>query len=310
MNDSHLPTRKDFLITLAGGALLSRVNAAEPSRGKLLIVAAHPDDEYAFTAATYRLVRECGWIADQVVLTNGESGYRYAALAETFYGVSLAPTPEGRARLAEIRKTEAANAGKILGIRRHYFLDQRDLGFEADAAAADTGNWDRPHLQTFLLELLRREHYDAIFTLLPTGGTHAHHRAATLLVLEAVSHLPGERPLVLGADPRGQDDPIPTFAGLPQEPLTRTVSAAAALVFDRDTLFGYREALSYQIVVNWLIAEHKSQGLFQNDYNRHRFEDFWLFQVSGEGAMQRLDELRMLFRPDNVQTFAQKGSSK
>jgi LmbE family N-acetylglucosaminyl deacetylase len=302
MIDGTFPTRKEFLMTMASAALLPAVVSADVSRPKLLMVAAHPDDEYAFSAATYRLVREAGWIADQVVITNGESGYRYAALAETFYGVSFAPTNEGRAHLAEIRKKEARNAGKILGIRRHYFLDQKDLGFDADRADAVTENWDRPYLRTFLSGLLDRERYDAVFTLLPTAETHGHHRAATLLALEAASGLSGGRPLVFGVEPRGKDEPPLRFSGLGGVPLTRTLDAAPSLVFDRDASFGYRNSLSYRIVVNWLIAEHKSQGLFQNDSNKHEFEQFWLFAASGEDALERLSQLQTLLRFSSTQT--------
>ena len=299
------PTRKDFLLAMAGGALMAQNAAAQPAHGKLLIVAAHPDDEYAFAAATYRLVREAGWVADQVVITNGEAGYRYSALAEAFYGVPLTPTAEGRARLAEIRKKETANAGKILGIRHHYFLDQKDLGFDTDASTADSSNWDRPYLRKFLADLLNREQYDAVFTLLPTASTHGHHRAATLLALEAVDHVAGVRPIVFGVDAGGKDEAPLTFAGLPGEPLTRTVSEAPALVIDRDVSFGYRDALSYRIVVDWLIAEHKTQGLFQSDYDQHRFERFWLFAASGGEAPQRLAGFEAQF-----QTPPQKGTSK
>jgi len=83
--DTASPTRKEFLLAMAGAALLPRVAPAQAAHGKLLIVVAHPDDESAFAAATYRLVRESGWIADQVTITDGESGYRYATLAETYY---------------------------------------------------------------------------------------------------------------------------------------------------------------------------------------------------------------------------------
>ena len=71
---------------------LAALLTAEPqtsvggTQPKLLIVVAHPDDEYMFAATTYRLVRELHWVADQVVITNGESGYRYASLAEAIYG--------------------------------------------------------------------------------------------------------------------------------------------------------------------------------------------------------------------------------
>jgi N-acetylglucosamine malate deacetylase 2 len=294
-----LPSRKEFLLALAGSALLPQAATAQPGRGKLLIVIAHPDDEYAFAAATYRLVRECGWTADQIVITNGESGYRYSTLAEAFYGVSLGTSGEGRANLTEIRKQEARNAGKILGIRQHYFLDQEDLGFDTNAASADSSNWDRPHLRTFLVDRLNREKYDVVFTLLPTEQTHGHHRAATLVALEAVSNLTGPRPLIFGAEPRGKDEAALTFSGLPGQPLTRTLREAPVLVFDREAAFGYHESLNYQIVANWLIAEHKSQGLFQKDSGRHRFEQFWLFAASGQAAFEYLSPFQKMLDPSN-----------
>jgi LmbE family N-acetylglucosaminyl deacetylase len=310
MSEERPPSRKEFLLALAGGALLPQVAKAQTGRGKLLLVTAHPDDEYAFAAVTYRLVRECGWTADQIVITNGESGYRYATLAETFYGVSLAGSGEGRANLSAIRKQEARNAGKILGIREHYFLNQQDLGFDANAASADSSNWDRPYVRKFLADALGREKYDAVFTLLPTAQTHGHHRAATLLALEVVSNLAGQRPLIFGAEPREKDEATPAFSGLPDEPLTRTQRATPALVFDREAAFGYHDLLNYQIVVNWLIAEHKSQGLFQKDSGQHRFEQFWLFAASGETASQRLSQLQTMLDPSKRQTIAQKGTNK
>jgi hypothetical protein len=74
------------------------------------------------------------------------------------------------------------------------------------------------------------------------------------------------------------------------------VAPAPVLLFDRASSFGYRNALNYQIVVNWVIAEHKSQGLFQNDYSRHEFEQFWLFEASGKDAIERLPRLQALLR--------------
>jgi N-acetylglucosamine malate deacetylase 2 len=295
--DEPLPTRKDFLrvIVIAGGALLPQLLNSQPGPGKLLIVVAHPDDEYAFAATTYRLVREAGWIADQVIVTDGESGYRYSSLAEIFYGVPLAQANDEHARLASIRKEEASRAGKILGIRRHYFLDQKDLGFTTDAAAASASNWHIERLRKVLSDLLNREKYDVIFTLLPTSDTHGHHRAATLLALDVVASLPEDRrPLTFGAEPRSKSDAPNTFAGLPEHPLTRTVNTTPAVVFDRHTSFGYHNALNYQIVVNWVIAEHKSQGLFQTDCGRHDFEEFWLFDVSGQDTVRSLARLQTL----------------
>jgi LmbE family N-acetylglucosaminyl deacetylase len=291
--ETPLTTRKDFLRNLAGLALLPTGAPAQSTPPKLLLVVAHPDDEYMCAASTYRLVHELGWTADQVVISNGESGYRYASLAESVYGVALSTVADARANLPAIRKEEVVQAGKILGIRQHYFLDQRDLGFSTSAAQADTSNWDRPHISQFLSDLLNRERYDAVFTLIPTAQTHGHHRAATILALEAVSLLPPDRrPLIFGVDANSRRDPPPSFTALPSVPLTVPVSADSFLVFDRTTSFGYHHALNYQIVVNWVIAAHISQGLFQVDAGRHELEQFWLFKASGNDALARARKFR------------------
>jgi LmbE family N-acetylglucosaminyl deacetylase len=277
---------------MAAAALAPVEAGAEPVAHKALAVVAHPDDEYAFAGTLYRLIHEQGWTADQVVITNGEAGYRYSALAEAFYGVPLTSEADGRAHLPAIRQEETRRSGKVLGIRRHYFLNQKDSGFATDAATADAGNWDRPALLAFLADLLGRERYDVVFTLLPTEQTHGHHRAATLLALEAVSRLPSvRRPLVFGADAQDKTEAPVRFAGLRDNPLSATVSPDPVLVLDRAQRFGYRNALNYQIVVNWVVAEHKSQGLLQTDAGRHELEDFWLFQGGAEG-FELLDELR------------------
>jgi LmbE family N-acetylglucosaminyl deacetylase len=270
-----LSTRKDFFKQAAGLALTSSLARASDGGPKLLIVVAHPDDEYMFAATTYRLVRELGWTADQVVITNGEAGYRYSALAELVYGTKL--TQEN---LPSIRREEVLRAGKLLGIRRHYFLDQRDLGFTSSASRADTSNWDRPRISQFLSDLMAKERYDAVFTLLPSPETHGHHRAATLLALEAVDGLQeSERPLVFGAD---AEEGVRAFEG--SNPFTATVQREPSITFDRTWSFGFHNGLNYQIVVNWVIAEHKSQGLFQNDAGKNRFERFWLFRIGGREA--------------------------
>ena len=291
--DALLPTRKSFLLTLAGAALLQEALASAEQERKILIVVAHPDDEYAFAGSVYRLVREGGWTADQVVITDGESGFRYSTLAEEFYGVPLADAKDARTHLPAIRKEEARRAAKVLGLRNQYFLDQRDTGFDREASSADASNWDRAKVRAFLGDLLARERYDIVVTLLPTAQTHAHHREAALLTLEAVSELPAAlRPLVFGVEAHGKREEPLRFAGLEAARLTRTVGDAPALAFDRTTPFGFRDSLDYRIVVNWVIAEHKSQGLFQMDYSKDELEQFWLFAVSGADSGPRLESLR------------------
>jgi len=256
------------------------------------MVVAHPDDEYMFAATTYRLAHELGWTADQVVITNGEAGYRYSSLAESVYRIRLADEGDGRAHLPAIRREETLRAGKLLGVRKHFFLDQKDLGFATVAAEADATNWNRQRIGRFLSELLPKERYDAVFTLLPTRETHGHHRAATILTLEAVARLPeNERPIVFGADASPDAEPSP-FEGLPGIPLTATVSGNPTISFGRNASFGYHNALSYQIVVNWVIAEHKSQGMFQNEAGKNRFEHLWLFREGPADPIFRAGELQ------------------
>lgn len=306
MTSPFASTRKEFIQAITGLAMVPAIASAErhepDGQLKVLIVVAHPDDEYAVAATTYRVTHELGGTADQLVITNGEGGYRYSTLAESIYRVSLTKESDGRAHLPAIRKAETLRAGEILGIRHHHFLNQRDSGFMDNAASASTGNWDQRHIVSTLVNLMEHERYDFIFTLLPTVETHAHHRVATLLVLEAVSRLPeATRPAVLGADPGSKQD-NPRFAGLPLLPRTATDSDRPLVRFDRTTPFGYQDALNYQIVVNWVIAEHKSQGLFQTDYGRHDVERFWLFTVSGEDARARTQRLSEQLNHGRIQT--------
>jgi LmbE family N-acetylglucosaminyl deacetylase len=262
---------------------LSESLAARPTAGRLLIVVAHPDDEYACAATTYRLVRELGWAADQVVITNGAGGYRYSTLAETVYGKPLAADRDSRAQLVAIRKDETLRAGKILGIGQHTFLEQKDLGFSTDPAAADASYWDHDKVGGALRGILSKGAYDVVLTLLPTADTHAHHREAARLTLDAIAALPDEqRPLLLGVEASSRAAAPLRFGG-----------GGPVLEFDRTASFGFHDALDYQIVVNWVIAEYKSQGLFQKDCGKHDLEQFWTLAPPtprGTAVLARLRE--------------------
>jgi N-acetylglucosamine malate deacetylase 2 len=280
-------TRKEFLLSVAGTIAFSQASvAADRLRSpKVLLVVAHPDDESECAATIYRITHELAGVVDQVVITNGEAGFHYSLLAESVYGVALTNEEVGRAKLPQIRKAETLRAGKILGIRHHYFLDQKDARFTLDANEAFQGLWDRGYILTRLGELLESEHYDFIFTLLPTAETHGHHQAAAVLALEAVARLPEKRrPAVLGVLAANAGESSPAFEGRRNFPLTRPCASAPVFVVDRLAPFGYHKALNYNIVVNWVIAEHKSQGLFQTEYGKYTQERFWLFDIGGEPA--------------------------
>jgi N-acetylglucosamine malate deacetylase 2 len=264
---------------------------------KILLVVAHPDDEYYVAATVFRLSRELGATVDQVIITNGEAGYRYSALAEAIYGLPLTQESVGRDALPAIRRQETLAAGRILGIRHHHFLEQKDHCYTLDASETLNQVWCREQVLQSLQRILSAENYDFVFTLLPREDTHGHHQAATLLTLEAVDLLPsGQRPVVLGAEAT-EGSAFSHFSGLRQLPRTRTLSPLPLLSFDRRRSVGAEVALRYATIVHWIIAEHKSQGLFQNDVGRHDFERFWLFATGPSDAPRRLQQLSGLLTP-------------
>src|SRR6202167_1030559 len=280
--------------TLAQNGASPREVARKPVR--VLLVAAHPDDEYEVAGTVYRISKELSGTVDQVIITDGEAGYRYSSLATPYYGVDLTDEAVGRARLPGIRKEEARRAGRILGIRHQWFLNEKDDRFTLDAGESLHRSWHEERILRFLQQRLSEGHYDFVFVLLPSEQTHGEHKAASILTLEAVDRLPiGQRPIVLGAQ-AGGGDPAP-YKSLSGYPLTATDSLNPQFHFDRNTRFGYQGSLSYQIVVDWVIAEHKSQGLFQTRCLQDRFENFWQFAVNRTSAPGRAESLFAAIAP-------------
>jgi LmbE family N-acetylglucosaminyl deacetylase len=286
-------TRREVMVGLAAaGAAVRQLSAKTANeRWRVLLVVAHPDDEYYFAATVYRLAQELNAAVDQVIITNGEGGFRYSALAEKLYGCNLTDEQTGRAKLPEIRRRETLAAGKILGIRQHHFLGERDARFTLNAGEALNEIWDSKRIKSTLRDLIERERYDFVFTVLPREDTHGHHQAATLLALEAVSELAAERrPAVLAAE-AGRSCELVPFSSLPGFPATQAAYPEPAVVFDRTRSFGFQDALRYEIVVNWVISEHKSQGMFQNDWSKHDLERLWLLALGPEDAAERTARL-------------------
>ncbi len=122
----------------------------------------------------YRITHEAGGTADQVIVTNGEGGHRYAALAEAFYRLPLTTAADRRELLGPIRREEAMRASRVLGIRHSYFLDQTDTGVTLSANDALEA-WDIARVRQELRTLLEFEHYNVVIILLPTAETHGHH---------------------------------------------------------------------------------------------------------------------------------------
>ncbi len=256
---------------------------------KILIVTAHPDDETGFAASIYKVTKELNGIADQCVITNGEGGYKYSTLSESYYNLKLTDEKIGRENLPRIRKQELMNAGKIIGMRNIFFLDQKDAHYGLDEHEPLDTTWNVTLVSTRLIEIMTKTKYDFVFCLLPTPETHAHHKAATLLALRTIQSLPEEqRPIILGVTGANKNDTTKySFTQLKNYFESKVEGNAPMYFFDKSVKFGFKNTLSYKIIVNWEIAEHKSQGTMQLAMNQGDLEQFWYFSLNGEKGKEK-----------------------
>jgi LmbE family N-acetylglucosaminyl deacetylase len=253
-----------YLTLLISGV---RVSVAQQEVGpNVLIVDAHPDDETGCAATVYKITHDMHGKVDLAIITNGEGGYKYSTLANAYYGLELTDEKVGREFLPTIRKNELMNAGKIIGLRNYFFFDQKDNRYMLNPHEVLDSIWDVKLIQARLHDILVAGKYDYIFCLLPVDSTHGHHKGATISALMAVKALGSEmkHPIVLGVGfSRKGDSTSSKFVSLKDYPITEINMKAPVFTFDRSMRFGYHNALSYKMVVNWEIAEHKSQGTMQ-----------------------------------------------
>jgi len=247
---------------------------------RVLVVIAHPDDESVLSVTLYKLAKEQHGIVDLYVITNGEAGYRYSTLAEQYYDCKLTDAADARKRLPAIRKKELHEAGKILGISHIWFGNQPDSHYSLDEHEPLDTSWQVPAVRRQLHDMLTRNHYNYVFCLLPETETHAGHKAATLLALQAVAALPvSERPVILGAALRDKTDSSREFSFLNNYELTRTTDSLPNFTIDRTISFSYKNGINYKIIANWELAVHKSQGATQMTMNDGDLEEFWYFSI-------------------------------
>jgi LmbE family N-acetylglucosaminyl deacetylase len=277
--------RQKFLKLVLGVAFAVSPSAMPAQTlAKILIVVAHPDDEYYFAATTYRIAKELHGTVDELIITNGEGGFHYSTFAEAYYDKPLTNEASGRRELPAIRREEALRAGKIIGIRDHYFLDQKDEQFTTNKDEGLNRLWNTDFITSEIAELIRGQQYQFVFAVLPRSTTHGHHQAATILAARAIQSLPEPiRPVLLAFDTDG----APASQGAAETQWPYCFSFA----FNRNQPLGFHDALNYQIVVSWMIAEHKSQGMLQMMYNKDANEYAWVDQTSCAGAELKADKL-------------------
>ena len=272
-----------------------RTSAQQETPGpKVLIVIAHPDDESGFACTIYKITHDLRGQADICLVTNGEGGYKYSTLAEDYYGIELTDEKTGRKNLPTIRKRELMNAGKILGITNFFMLDQMDNKYTLNEKDPLDTTWDVEFVKRRLNQIMTKTHYDYVFTLLPSPGTHGGHKAATILALETIKNLnPADRPIVLSGTIASKGDTSSRFhfSELPGYPVTRMKRDSAVFTFDRTTSFGFNHRLNYKIIAYWELAEHKSQGATQMYMNQGDYEKFWYFALNDDAGIAKTQAL-------------------
>ncbi len=276
-------------------AAATAARAQEDDSPNVLIVTAHPDDDAMFAATVYKITHTLGGSVDLALITDGSGGFRYSQLAEPIYGLKLTDEEVARQHLPAIRKRELMAGGQIVGVRNYFFLDELDHFYTENVDTVLNHVWDADGVRSRLREIMTRVDYDFVFAHLPIPNFHAHHKAATILALQAARDLPGsQRPAVLGSFVGDSENPerFPAeFTELPGYPITRVRADVQPFVFDLTEPLDESGRLNYHIVVNWLIAEHKTQGTMQLLMNGANLERFWFFEVNDPAALQKTQKL-------------------
>jgi LmbE family N-acetylglucosaminyl deacetylase len=264
--------------TPAGSARVNVTEVQDDASPHVLCILAHPDDETVFAGTLYKTATHLGGACDILLITNGEGGFKYSTLAERLYDLELSDEAVGRANLPRIRRKEFLEGCTYLGVRDVLFLNQQDHRYSQDpneVLAHDADVWDLMKIELALDRVLREGEYDFVLVHLPTPTTHGHHQAATLLALRAVNRMqPDARPVVLAAT----TNPEVAFTELPGYPESLALPGPV-YEFDRTQPFGHRDKLDYRIVVNWVIAAHKSQGTMQLAMSRGERERFFVLDT-------------------------------
>jgi LmbE family N-acetylglucosaminyl deacetylase len=277
-----------LILLYALASTVATANAQTSAPTRVLIVVAHPDDDVDFVGAVYKLTHVLGGKADLCVVTNGEGGYRYATLAEPLYGLKLTKESVGRKALPAIRKKEARAGGAITGISTFFFLDQFDKAYTENVQEVLRSQWDTAFVRRRLSEILRNGHYDFVLVAEPTKTTHGAHQAASLMTVAAVAAIPANsRPVILATNSYKKGETPPNYTGRDDFPVAAARPISPPLEFDLTMPFGFQDKLDYRIVANWVIAEHKSQGVMQNYMNYFEVERFFLFAIDDDAAVAK-----------------------
>jgi LmbE family N-acetylglucosaminyl deacetylase len=257
--------KKSFSILTLMACLVSTSLLAQSP--KILVVTAHPDDETGFSVTMFKITHELKGIVDMVVMTDGGGGFADSQLGAVYYNLDLTDSVVARTHLPMLRKQEILNAGKIMGVRNIYFMEQHDDWYSTDPMPYISGkNWDIAYVERRMDRLLADREYDFIITMLPHANQHGHHKTSTLIALRAVQRYKGpNKPIIIAGSPMSAGNKPIEFTELEGYPETKINPNMPTITLNRAFRFKENDKVSYKIVADWVISEYKSQGAIQED---------------------------------------------
>jgi LmbE family N-acetylglucosaminyl deacetylase len=232
--------------------------------GRVLYVAAHPDDENT-QLITY-LARGRGYRTAYLSLTRGDGGQNVIG-------------PEFGDALGLIRTHELLTARR-LDSGQQFFSRALDFGFSKDYRET-LKFWDQPQVVADIVRIIRTFRPDVIVTRFSPepGGTHGHHTASARLAVEAFA---------LAADPNAYPQQLAGLAPWRPKRVVQNGRGGGGVSIDvsgTDSVLGQ----TYARIASRSRGMHKSQGFGDNGGGNDRGPRLESFQhLAGEPATKDL----------------------
>jgi len=213
------------------------------SYDRILVFAAHPDDELTMAGTMAKLARQ-GVKVFVAQMTNGSEGY---------------PKPEWKNQIVKMRRAEAKACNKVIGITKRYMLDKDDMGLVNNKETLKQ-----------CIRIIREVRPDAAFIHGPDDN-HRDHRNTHDISREALWHA-GE-PVAADLGASWKTPHIYLYKGV--------LGRKPAVVFDvSETAWARPAALATQVSQHTLFRRTKQQ--FEEDAKRMKanpgkaYETFWI----------------------------------
>ncbi len=261
---------------------------------KVLVVTAHPDDETGFSVTMFKITHELKGIVDMAVMTDGGGGFADSQLGAMYYGLPLTDSVTARTHLPMLRKQEILNAGKIMGVRNIYFMEQPDDWYTTDITPYISGkNWDIGYIEKRMDRLLAERGYDFVITMVPLAGQHGHHKTAVLMGLRAVQRFKGpNKPIIIAGSSMSANSKPSDFTMLEGYPETKLKPNSPKFTLNRAFKFKENDKVSYKIVADWVISEYKSQGAIQEGaIHKTDLEIYHYYDINDASGIEKVQKL-------------------